>query len=438
MKRLSLQAAIALLFAGSAAHAVDLAAVYQNAKAYDATYAAASASFEASKERVVQAKGQFLPQVGLSSTYSGSTATSQASLSSSIGITQTLFETSKIVGKSQALVQAQQDAVNFRAAEQDLIIRVAQAYFDVLLAQDSLEFVRAQKNAVSEQLAQAKKTFEVGSTTITDTNDAQARYDGILAQEIAAENELLVKQAAFQQTTGMAAENLAPLGTRQQAQLPEPADVAAWIARANDSSPQILAKRAGLEVATLEIEKSRAIKQPSLTLSSGYTKTHQFNSPTLPNGMSMADAMGGGSQRGMSVTLNLNVPLYTGGVLSSVNRQAMHQRDAAGQDLEATTRQVALNTKQAFLGVKASAAQIKAYEQALVSAQTNLDSTRLGKDVGVRTSLDVLNVLQSYYQTKRDLSNARYQYELNRLRLGQAVGTLSQEDVSKVNAQLGG
>ncbi|MFC4159994.1 TolC family outer membrane protein [Chitinimonas lacunae] len=436
MKRGFTLGAIAMaLLAGAAATAADLQTAYREAKKYDATYAAAQAALRAGVEGRDQARAEWLPKVSVSAGVAQSEnqqadprtgqLKSATGANYKIGLSQPIYDVRASVGSAKLNESARLAEVQFQAAEQDLAVRVAQAYFDVLYAQDSVEFVRAQKDAVSQQLAQAKKSFEVGVATITDTHEAQARYDAITAAEIAALNDLLVKQSAFQLLTGLSADGLTPLSSRLQATPPQPNDVSAWVSEAEAKSQQIDAKRGALALATADIDLYRAARQPIVGLEAGFG-----------DGMSRIGGHNYNSKGSGSVGINLTIPVYTGGATSSKLRETIARRDQAQSDLEATRREVVLKTRQAFLGVQSGAAQIRALEQALVSTQSSLDSTRLGKDVGVRTTLDLLNAQQQYYSTRRDLARARYDYLLNRLRLKQAVGDLAERDVELLNAEL--
>ena len=438
---------VALAFS-SVAHGADLSTVYQAARNYDATFAAAEATRHAGEEKAAQGRALWLPQVNATGFYQHQTASQDlpaseasslppgSSLSTSahgqsrgyqVSATQPIYNVAASAGNTQLQEQARLADVRFRAAEQDLIMHVAQAYFDVLYAQDNLEFVRAQKDANSEQLAQAKKSFDVGVGTVTDVHEAQASYDATVASEIAALNTLEVKQNAFVQLTGMPADNLAPLVSHPVATPPAPESMDYWLTRAEAHSPDIDAQRGALSIATAEIDKYRALRQPTLSLVG--QKGETWNNGSLAN-------LNGSSSQQSAIGLQLNIPIYTGGSTSSKLRESLALRDQAAQQLLATQRTVAQNTKAAFLGVKSGAAQIKALEQALTSAQSSLDSTTLGRQVGVRTTLDVLNTLQAFYSTKRDLAQARYSYLISKLQLAQAIGELSVEDVDAVNAQL--
>lgn len=435
MQRFAIRAlSLAVIVAtGSAAMASDLLKVYQEAKKYDATYAAAEAALRAGQEKSEQGRSLLLPEVSVSGNYRHSggdnTYANGNTRGYALSATQPLYNAAATVGNSQLQEQARLADVTFAAAKQDLILRVAQAYFDVLYSQDSLEFVRAQKEAVSQQLAQAKKQFEVGVATITDTHEAQAKFDGIVATEIAAENDLAVKQNAFLQLTGVPADGLAPLSTKMQAGPPEPADINAWVKLAEQRSLAIDAQRGALAIAEAEIDKYRLLRQPTVGLSASYGENWYSGNLGAANGTKGITSS--------SIGVQVNIPLYTGGNTSSKLRESIALRDQAQSKLEAARRDAAQNTKQAFLGVKAGAAQIRALEQALVSSQSSLDSTKLGREVGVRTTLDLLNAQQQVYSTKRDLAQARYSYLLNQLRLSSAVGDLAEKDIEAVNAKLG-
>lgn len=433
-KTLSACVALAIVHSG---YAADLSSVYQAARSYDANFAAAEAAQRAGQEKAAQGRALWLPQVNLNGTFQHQHESQDVASSSLSGngqvhgyqvtATQAIYNVAASAGNVQLQEQAHIADVTFRSAKQSLILSIAQAYFDVLFAQDSLEFVRTQKEAVGEQLALAKKSFEVGVSTVTDVNEAQASYDANTASEIAALNALEVKQNAFQQLTGMTGDSLAPLAKHITAVPPAPDNMDYWLKHATGGSPDIEAQRSALAIAEAEIDKYRALRQPTLSLIAQHGETW--------NNGSLASLNGHSSQQS-TIGLQLNIPLYTGGTTSSKLRESLALRDQAQQQLLATQRAVTQTTKAAFLGVKSGAAQIKALEQAQVSAQSSLDSTTLGRQVGVRTTLDVLNTQQTLFSTKRDLAQARYNYLINKLQLAQAIGELSEIDVDAVNAQL--
>ncbi len=427
------------------AFAADLLTVYRDAKQYDATYSAAQYARDAGSEKSEQGTALLLPTVSLAANYTRVNSEYTPGVSNPLlgvsaydktgntyGYTltaaQPLYRAEVFAGSSQLKEQGKLAEVQYKASEQDLILRVSQAYFDVLLAQDKLELVRAQKEATSQALAQAKKSFEVGVATITDTHEAQARFDGIVAAEIAAENDLVVKKNALRLVSGSDPDTLTPLNPDMKATPPDPDDLQTWLTRAEQSSLAVAAKQSELAIATREIDKYKVTDTPTLDLVATYGD--KWDKPEL------SKVGGTDKTKTATVGLQLNVPLYTGGSKSSKLRESIANQEKTRNELEATRRNASQLTKQAYLGVKAGAAQIKALEQALVSSQSSLDSTKLGKSVGVRTTLDVLNSQQQYYSTRKDLADARYTYLLNRLRLSAAVGELAESQLETVNAQL--
>jgi outer membrane protein len=268
----------------------------------------------------------------------------------------------------------------------------------------------------------------VGTATIVDTHEAQARYDLATSQEITALNDLEVKKRALQVIIGKEPEPLVVLGEKLPLLYPEPNDMTKWVESAEQQSPTLLGQRAALEIANQEVERNRAGHYPTLDLVASYADSDNSN---LSFGI-------GGEIKSSAVGLQLNLPLYQGGAVSSRVRQAIALQEKARQDLEQTDRQVALQTRQSFLGVTSGVAQVKALEQALVSSQSSLDSTKLGQEVGVRTNVDVLNAQQQLYSARRDLFQARYNYIISQLQLRAAVGTLSEADLEQVNRWLAG
>jgi outer membrane protein len=330
----------------------------------------------------------------------------------------------------EAGFKAAQAEATFGQATQDLIVRVAQAYFDVLASQDSLTFIQAQKVAISEQLAQAKRNFEVGTATITDTHEAQARYDLATSQEIAAQGDLEIKKRTLQQIVGKFPERLEPLKPNVELNPPKPNSMEEWASAANQGY-QAQAQEAGLEIAAREIERIRAGHLPTLSIvgTAGGSSSSISTSTSVNNNASDATSR--------TIGLQLAIPLYAGGNVSSQVRQAVANREKAQQDLESTRRAAALAARQAYVGVSNGMAQVKALEAALVSSRSALDSNKLGYEVGVRINIDVLNAQQQVYSTLRDLSKARYDTIVNGLKLKAATGALGEADVEEVNRLLG-
>jgi outer membrane protein len=307
------------------------------------------------------------------------------------------------------------------------VIRSAQAYFDVLSAEDTLALVRAQKAAISEQLAQAKRNFEVGTATITDTHEAQARYDLNPAQEIAAQNDLEVKRRTLQQVTGKAYDRLSPLRGDVKLAPPSPDNMQTWVEIAERQSFPVQIQEAASEIAGLEIRRARAAHYPTVDLVASLGQTDQTGSTISATG-SLATPTASG--------LQVAVPLYQGGFLSSREREAGANFERSKQDLENARRTSALSSRQSYLGVINGIAQIRALEAALVSSQSALDSNKLGYEVGVRINIDVLNAQQQLFSTRRDLATARYNTITNYLRLKAAAGSLREEDLNEVNKAL--
>jgi outer membrane protein len=430
---------LALLLAAagfaSGAWAADLMGVYKDALVSDPVYQSARAQYQAGLERLPQAKAGYLPFVtGSASAFRNNLDRDDASdinynnQTYAVTLSQPLFRWQNWIAISQAEKQVMQTEATFSTAKQDLIVRTAQAYFDVLLAQDNVAFSEAQKKAFAEQLAQAKRNFEVGTSTIVDTLEAQARYDQTVAKEIFDKNDLEVKRQALQQLIGKPAEALVPLKDPLALAPPQPASLESWVNAAAGSSFAVAIARAGYDIAVQEVDRAQAGHYPTVDLSA--TWQHNRN-PNLTSGIgTLAQSVG-------SVGVSVSVPLFAGGGTQSRVREALAGRDRAQQDLENTQRTVAQSVRTNYLGVTSGIAQVRALEQALASTQSQLDSTILGRDVGVRTSVDVLNAQQQVFQTRRDLQQARYNYLLGTLRLKAASGTLAEPDLEQVNRALG-
>jgi outer membrane protein len=423
-----------------AAPAADLLEIYRAAQSADAIYASARAAYEAQLELLPQARASLFPVVSASASTQmnerrlqfrdPALPASQATYNSNaltLSLTQPIFNKQSFVVYDQAKSQVQQAEAQLAQAGQDLIVRVAQAYFDILLAQDNVELAAAQKAAIGEQLEQAKRNFEVGTATITDTHDAQARYDLVRSQEIAALNDLEIKKRALEQIIAKQAPALSGLGPRFTLIVPDPNNMDAWVEDAGRSNPQVLLNRATLEFANLDVERTRAGHFPTLNAFASHSETGTGSG--LQGGA-------GNDQRSTVFGLQLAMPIFQGGLVSSQVRQAIANQEKARQNLENALRSAVLATRQAFLGVTNGAAQVRAIQTALVSSQSSLDSSRLGQQVGVRTQVDVLNAQQQLYQTRRDLSQSRYNYILSLLRLKAGVGRLSDEDLTRISAWL--
>jgi outer membrane protein len=429
------------VFAGQAWSA-DLVQILRDAFASDAQYASARATRDAGLEALPQGLAGLLPTISASAftqmnnldlSFRGALPTSYRvgnSNAITFSLTQPLFNWNNIMAYREAGFKAAQAEAQFSQATQDLIVRVSQAYFDVLASQDSIAFIQAQKTAISEQLAQAKRNFEVGTATITDTHEAQARYDLSTAQEIAAQSDLEIKKRALQQIIGKFPDRLAPIRPSVQINPPKPATMEEWASAAESQSFPVRAQEAAVEVAVREIDRIRAGHLPTLNLVGNVGQTSQAIAATGLTNIA-SDLLN------RNIGVQLAIPLYAGGSVNSQVRQAIANREKAQQDLEFSRRGAALSARQAFLGVMNGIAQVKALEAALTSSQSALESNKLGYEVGVRINIDVLNAQQQVFSTMRDLSKARYDTIVNGLKLKAAAGSLSDADLEEVNRLLG-
>jgi outer membrane protein len=420
------------------AHAADLVGVYRDALSSDPVYQAVRAQYQASIERLPQARAGYLPSVsGSASAYrnynerEGTEDLDYSTRGFSVSLSQPIFRLGNWIAISQAEKVTVQAEATLASAGQDLILRVAQAYFDVLLAQDNVALSDAQKRAISEQLAQAKRNFEVGTATIVDTLEAQARYDQAVAKEVLDANDLEVKKRALQQLIGKIPEGLKPLGEKLDLQRPRPDSIEEWVRAASDTSLAVLVAKAGYEIAAQEVDRARSGHYPTLDLSAvyNYNRTPASSLGELFTGAAI-------TSKNAQVGVVLSVPIFAGGGTESRVREAVALRERTQQDLENTQRTVAQAVRQNFLAVTNGIALVRALEQALASTQSQLESSILGRDVGVRTSVDVLNAQQQVFQGRRDLQQARYAYLLNTLRLKAAAGTLTEADLEQVNRAL--
>jgi outer membrane protein len=436
--------AAGLAFAGTAA-AADFLANYRLAKQNDAQFASARASLEAGLEKLPQGRALLLPVINAAGNttwnddenrFLGTGVTNSGQFNSNgwnVTLTQPLFRWQNLVQYQQSQFQVLQAEAQFGQSTQDLIVRVAQAYFDVLAAEDNLEFTKSNRVVINEQLAQAKRNFEVGTATITDTNEAQARYDLAFAQEIAGVNALEVAQRALQQIIGQFPDALTPLRSQVTLDPPQPTVMDEWVKSARGNNFVVRGNEAVMEIASREVERQRAGHYPTLDVVAGTQENTGQN-------LAAVTAVAGGQRTTLSqntIGLQLNVPIYAGGSVMSRTREAVGLKEKARQDLDSSRRAAEFNARQSFLNVTNGIAQVRALEQALRSSEVSLQSNRVGYEVGVRINIDVLNAQQQVFQTQRDLARARYDTILNGLRLKSAAGSLTEADVEAVNRLLG-
>ncbi|MGD8477383.1 MAG: TolC family outer membrane protein [Burkholderiales bacterium] len=421
----------------SPALAVDLMEIYQDAKQNDARYAAALAAYQARQERLPQARAGLLPNVNLDAgadyndidvDYDSPTFNSgrrdYESYRYGVNLRQPIYRRQNMLAVDQAVVEVAQAATELDLAAQDLILRTAQAYFDVLLARYNLRTERSQQTALAQQLEQAKRNFVVGTATITDQREAQARYDLTSARVLVAENNLRVVKEALQVLTGRpVGGELAGLRPEVDFTAPTPASMDAWVDQAYSSNLEILRARQSVEIAQTEVKRQSAGHQPTLDLIGSLSQDHQGSS-----------AFGVGSDTTAGVIgVEFNLPLYQGGAISSRTREAVALQQRSTDELENTRREVAQSTRDAFLGVTSGIAQVSAFQQAVSSTQLQLESTKLGMEVGVRTQVDVLNAEGQLSLARLDLAQSVYNTLLSQLRLQASVGRLVEADLLNIN-----
>lgn len=418
--------------------AADLVQIYRDAQTNDATFAAAKATLEAGRERLPQGRAGLLPTLSLTgnSFYNrneiaehGGPTLYKPNFNSNgytITLTQPLFRWQNWVTYDQSKYQVAQAEANFVQAGQDLILRTAQAYFDVLYATENLKAIRANKISIEQQLASAKKNFEVGTATIIDSQEAQSRFDLAIAQEIGAENDLVVRKRVLEAIIGKEADDLAPVRRDAQMSPPQPADIKVWAAAAEKDSINVQLQQAALEIASGEVSKQRAGHYPTVDLVANKGASTTFGS----TGLGVLET------NFENVGVQLNLPIFQGGAVVSRQSEASANRAASEANLETARRNSALSARQNYLGVVNGLAQVRALRAALVSSQSSLESTKLGFEVGVRINIDVLNAENQVYVTRRDLAKAALDTIMAQFKLKAAVGTLSDDDVVAANALL--
>jgi outer membrane protein len=423
---------VSTLMLGSATlHAEDLLDVYRMAQESDPTLRAAEAGNQAAQQGRAQSRAALLPQLNASANMTqhqreiaGGASTDYESTGYSISLVQSLYHHDyykqlKVADAGIARANAQ-----YEAARQGLILRVAEAYFGLLAAQDNLTTAEATQRAIAQQLRQTQQRFEVGLTAITDVHEAQAGYDGAVAAEIAARNSLDIAREALREITGQ--EPLAPATLQEAMPLltPDPADIGQWVEKASTQNLTLIAAEAAARAAAEELNRREAGHYPTLDLvaSHGYSDTTDD-----PSGYEVDTT---------SIGVQLSVPIYSGGRTTAQSREARALYAQAQESLEAQRRATVREVRSAYLGITAGISQVLARKQALSSAQTALQATQAGFEVGTRTAVEVLNAQQVRYGAQRDYARSRYDYLLASLRLKQAAGSLSEEDIALVNGWL--
>jgi outer membrane protein len=443
-RTLPLTAAMVLAFASSA-KAQSLVEMFEAARGYDAGFISAKAQFEANLAKANQTLGGILPNIALTASatrtkfdYRPDTpnplATPTPIVASqrlygtgtgSVTLTQPIYRPAAWAAYRQGGYQLQQAAAQFEAAEQDLLIRVSQAYFDVLTSEDSLALVQAQKKAVGEQLASAQRNFEVGTATITGVRDAQARFDLANAQEIAGENDLRIKRLALDLAVGLSNAKPKRLANNTKLITPPTEDVSTWVTQSETTSPAVRQAQLGLDIASQEVNKATAGHKPTIDAQVSYAGVRNVDGSATSSTPSHVFTP--------SAAIVLNVPIFAGFSTMYKVKEAVALEDKARSDYENARRATAQATRTAYFGLVAGLSQVKAYEAAEASSQSALDANKLGYSVGVNINIDVLNSQSQLYQTKRDLAKARYDVLVTNLKLRQAAGTLTPADLQPIN-----
>jgi len=421
--------------------ALDLLEVYQLARASNPQLRAQIAAVQAALEAKPQARALFLPSIGISSSYNrtfqaidllnpspipGFAGTrSYNNWGYTLNLTQPIYNRENFVLLKQADATIAQAQANLVAAEQALLVQVAEGYFNVLAAKDDLTFARAEKKSIAKQLEQAKQRFEVGLATIVDVNEAKAAYDLAVSQEITAENELSNTYEQLREVTGQYVRKLSSLKKDTPLLQPKPMNIDKWAKTALQQNPQIDASAAAVENARQEIERQRSGHYPTLNIVGA-------NSTNVTGGGSF----GGYQTDQTAIGLQFNLPLFQGGAVVSRTREAGHELEQALEQLEQTRRGVFRQTREAYLGVVSQVNQVKALQEAIVSNQSSLEATQAGFRVGTRTTVDVLIARSNLFSALRDHSQARYQYLIDTLQLKQGAGIITLNDLEQINQWL--
>ena len=437
-----------LLIAGAALHtplyAADLMEVYREALEQDAQYSSARAAHQAAQEKLPQGRAGLLPTITLAgvrrrqyidiqSVGAGVSATTGVrpsevvidNTSLTITATQPIYRKENFVIYEQSKIQVAQADSQFIIAAQDLILRVAQTYFDVLAGQVNVEVAETQKKAIGVQLEQAKRNFQVGTSTIVDTYEAQARFDLTLSQEIAARNDLEVRKRALQQIIGRMPDNLMPPDEKTSDLLAlKYTNMQDWINVAEQNNLPLKVQQSVYEIAKHDVERAKAGHYPTLDLVAIYSDQKGVGGTITGRPIDLTSK---------EIGVQLSFPIFQGFAVQSRVREALAIQEKVLQDLNNTRRNSVLQVSQQYLNVTNGIAQVKALKQAVVSSQSQLDSTKLGQEVGVRTEVDVLNAQQLFYSARRDLAQARYNFLMSRLRLEAEAGELDEEDLRQIN-----
>ncbi|OIN27332.1 outer membrane channel protein TolC [Vibrio barjaei] len=425
-----------LLAIASSVKADTLTEIYDLAKQNDPQLLKASAERDSAFEAINSTRSALLPQIDLTAGYayqdSDRHTTDGSTTDLSLGLSQSIYDRSSWIALTISEKSAREADARYASTQQQVIYNVAEAYFNVLRAEDDLRFIQAEKQAVAKQLMQTEQRFDVGIAPITDVQDARAQYDSVLAQEIQAKNNVENEYEELRAITGQQASNLAVLDTaRFSTSLPSK-NADQLVAQATNENLDLLANRIQKDVAKEQISLAQSGHLPTISLTSNYSYTKNYNEPNDPvTGAQMDD-----DENLFNLGISIDLPVYSGGRITSEVKQAEYQFVSASQDLESTFREVQKDVRAINNNIRSSIGSIQAYKQSVISAESALTATQEGFNVGTRTIVDVLESTQNVYQANKNLSDARYQYILSQVQLKQAIGTLSEQDIVDINAGL--
>ena len=446
MKKTALILALTLSLA-PLAHAVDLMGVYELARDYDAELRAAEQTLAAAGEGPNQARASLLPSVSASAgrrigegrvRIAGTNLPSEDADTESYSVTlnQTIYDDANYGRLDAARARYSIAQAQYAQAYQDFLLRVSERYFDVLTALDSVRFARAEETALRRQFEQAEQRFEVGLAAVTDVHEARAVYDAAQARVILAENAVEDAREALREVAGVLFEEYARLIEDVPLEVPEPASAEDWMNLALEASPALLQQLGQLDTAQADLRVARAGHLPTLGLSAGYQRNVDNEwvgrDPITQEALASAELL----NYGWNVGIQLNVPIFQGFAVQSRRRQAGLELRAADQRLDQVERQVVRQANNAFRAIQAGVREVEALRQALISAESALEATNAGYEVGTRTIVDVLLTEQRFFQAERDYSRARHQFIVNQLRLRQVAGVLNEDELQRVNTLL--
>ncbi|ART80143.1 outer membrane channel protein TolC [Oceanisphaera avium] len=431
MKKTLLSTLILLSVAGPT-HAEDLLDIYQQATQNDPVVREAKAVRDQAFEKINESRAPLLPQVNLSAdaNYIQSSRSDRNTAGANLGLSQALYRRSSWVNLDISEKLATQADVNYKQIQQDLILRASRAYFDVLNAEDALSFVQANKEALNRQLEQTKQRFEVGLSAMTDVHEAQAQYDQALAEEVSAENEVNNSKEALRELTNMGYAQLDKLNTESFSPEKSIINADAWLEIALEQNLELHKQRIAKDIANEQIDLARSGYHPTLDLKAGLGSNYvDYKDANVPGNQD-------GTVNEGTIGLSFNLPVFTGGATNSQVKQAQFNYVAASEQLERSFRSVKSQVYSNYNDVGAAAGSVRAFEQFVISAQSALDATEAGYEVGTRTIVDVLIATRQLYNAKQNLASARYNYIINQLALRQAAGNLTEQDLVAINSGL--